>query len=60
MTADIGDGYPEHRAVDVVLRDGATVRIRPVRADDRERVEDHLIGLSDRRRYLRFVASPLT
>ena len=29
--------YPLHREVDVVLRDGATVRIRPARADDRER-----------------------
>ena len=51
---DIPDGYPAHRAVDVVLRDGATVRIRPARADDRERVEDYLIGLSDQSRYLRF------
>ena len=51
---DIPDGYPAHRAVDVVLRDGATVRIRPARADDRERVEDYLIGLSDESRYLRF------
>ncbi|MGZ5212132.1 MAG: bifunctional acetate--CoA ligase family protein/GNAT family N-acetyltransferase [Actinomycetota bacterium] len=47
-------GYPTHRAVDVVLRDGATVRIRPARLDDRERVEDYLIGLSDETRYLRF------
>ncbi len=51
---DIPDGYPAHRAVDVVLRDGATVRIRPARAEDRERVEDYLIGLSDESRYLRF------
>jgi acetate---CoA ligase (ADP-forming) len=47
-------GYPEHWVSDVVLRDGATVRIRPARADDRERVEDFLIGLSDASRYLRF------
>ena len=46
--------YPTHRAVDVVLRDGATVRIRPARHDDRERVEGYLIGLSDETRYLRF------
>ena len=46
--------YPLHREVDVVLRDGATVRIRPARADDRERVEDYLIGLSDESRYFRF------
>ena len=29
-------------------------RIRPARADDRERVEDYLIGLSDQSRYFRF------
>ena len=46
--------YPSHREVDVVLRDGATVRIRPARSDDRERVEDYLIGLSDESRYFRF------
>ncbi len=51
---DVAAGYPTHRVVDVVLRDGATVRIRPARADDRERVEDYLIGLSDESRYLRF------
>ncbi len=47
-------GYPTHRVVDVVLRDGATVRIRPALPEDRERVEDYLIGLSDESRYLRF------
>jgi acetate---CoA ligase (ADP-forming) len=46
--------YPLHREVDVVLRDGATVRIRPARQEDRERVEDYLIGLSDESRYFRF------
>ena len=47
-------GYPANRSVDVVLRDGTTVRVRPARSDDRERVEDYLIGLSDASRYLRF------
>jgi acetyl coenzyme A synthetase (ADP forming)-like protein len=51
---DTSSRYPQHRAVDVVLRDGATVRIRPARPDDREAVEDYLIGLSDQSRYLRF------
>ena len=46
--------YPAHREVDVVLRDGATVRIRPARREDRERIEDYLIGLSDESRYFRF------
>ncbi len=30
------------------------MRIRPARPDDRERVEDYLIGLSDESRYFRF------
>jgi acetyl coenzyme A synthetase (ADP forming)-like protein len=51
---DVPAGYPTHRAVDVVLRNGATIRIRPARGNDRERVEDYLIGLSDKSRYLRF------
>jgi acetyl coenzyme A synthetase (ADP forming)-like protein len=46
--------YPSHREADVVLRDGSTVHIRPARPDDRERVEDFLIGLSEESRRLRF------
>jgi L-amino acid N-acyltransferase YncA len=46
--------YPSHRETDVVLRDGSTVHIRPARTEDRERVEDYLIGLSDESRRLRF------
>ncbi len=47
-------GYPAQRVVDVVLRDGTTLLVRPARPDDRERVEDYLLGLSDESRYLRF------
>ena len=39
---------------DVVLRDGSTVRIRPARPGDEQRVEDYLIGLSPETRRLRF------
>ena len=46
--------YPEHRETDIVLRDGRTVHIRPARAEDRDRVEDYLLGLSDESRRLRF------
>ncbi|HJR98748.1 MAG TPA: GNAT family N-acetyltransferase [Actinomycetota bacterium] len=46
--------YPAHREADVVLRDGSTVHIRPARPNDRERVEDFLIGLSDESLRLRF------
>jgi acetate---CoA ligase (ADP-forming) len=52
--SDSGVPYPSHRQVDVVLRDGATVRIRPARPEDREPVENYLIGLSDASRYFRF------
>jgi acetate---CoA ligase (ADP-forming) len=53
-TADERGRYPTHREADVVLRDGSTVHIRPVRPDDRERIEDFLIGLSEESRRLRF------
>lgn len=46
--------YPQHLVSDVVLRDGSTVRVRPPRPDDVERVEDYLIGLSPESRRLRF------
>ena len=49
-----GPPFPEHLVSDVVLRDGSTVRIRPPRPDDVERVEDYLIGLSPETRRLRF------
>jgi acetyl coenzyme A synthetase (ADP forming)-like protein len=40
--------------VDVVLRDGSTVRIRPVRPDDVQLIEDFLIALSPESRHMRF------
>jgi acetyl coenzyme A synthetase (ADP forming)-like protein len=40
--------------VDVVLRDGSTVRIRAAFADDREALERFLAGLSQQSRVLRF------
>jgi acetyl coenzyme A synthetase (ADP forming)-like protein len=48
------EAFPPHLASDVVLRDGSTVRIRPVRPTDLRRVEDYLIGLSPETRRLRF------
>jgi acetate---CoA ligase (ADP-forming) len=49
-------GYPAHREADVVLKDGSTVRIRPIRAEDREAVLRFLQGLSAESRWLRFFA----
>ncbi len=38
--------YPSWRSADVVLRDGTTVEVRPVRADDQEPVQRFLEGLA--------------
>jgi len=46
--------YPAHLETDVVLRDGRTVHVRPARPDDRDRLEDYFIALSDESRRLRF------
>jgi acetate---CoA ligase (ADP-forming) len=40
------DGYPAHREVDVTLRDGSTVRVRPIRAGDRDAMLAFLGSLS--------------
>jgi acetate---CoA ligase (ADP-forming) len=40
---------------DVVLRDGSTVRLRPVRDDDRDGVAALYAGMSDESRYYRFL-----
>ena len=44
-------GKPQH---DVVLRDGSTVRVRPVQPDDESRMLAFLRGLSERSRRFRF------
>ena len=48
------EGIPKNLEKDVVLRDGRTVHLRPARSQDKEAVEDYLIGLSDESRRLRF------
>jgi GNAT superfamily N-acetyltransferase len=40
------NAYPWEREADVVLRDGATMRVRPVRADDGPAIHEFLAGLS--------------
>jgi acetyl coenzyme A synthetase (ADP forming)-like protein len=49
--------YPADREVDVVLRDGSTVHLRPVRADDRPALESFFRGLSEESRTFRFFAA---
>ncbi|MGH2819073.1 MAG: GNAT family N-acetyltransferase [Actinomycetota bacterium] len=46
--------YPAHREADVPLRDGSTVRIRPVRPDDYEALHGFLSELSGTSRWFRF------
>ncbi len=53
MSAD-PTGYPRQREVDVALRDGSTVHVRPVRAEDEEPLREFLEDLSLDSRVLRF------
>ncbi len=46
--------YPAHREADVVLRDGSTVHVRPVRAEDRAALLEFHRGLSRESLALRF------
>ncbi len=46
--------YPAHREADVVLRDGSTAHIRPVRPEDEKRVLAFYESLSAEARKLRF------
>ena len=45
-------------AIDVVLRDGATVRLRPAFVDDRDRLREFYEQLSPESRYFRFFGKP--
>ncbi len=53
----MGDGqaaYPAHLATDVVLRDGSTLHVRPIRLDDEPRLLAFLSSLSEQSRVFRF------
>src|SRR5436305_5394930 len=50
--------YPWEREADVVLRDGATMHVRPVRADDGPAIRKFLEGLSARSIGFRFFGTP--
>lgn len=39
---------------EVILRNGQSLRVRPIRPDDKKRLEEFFYGLSPRTRYLRF------
>ncbi|MGW3571749.1 GNAT family N-acetyltransferase, partial [Streptomyces sp. NPDC000941] len=48
--------YPAHWEADVVLRDGGTARIRPITADDAQRLVSFYERVSDESKYYRFFA----
>lgn len=48
--------YPAHLEADVVLRNGRTLRIRPVRSDDGERLREFFSTLSPETLHARFFA----
>jgi len=49
--------YPAHREVDVALRDGSTVRVRPIRSDDEPGLLRFLDRLSGSSRWFRFFSA---
>ncbi|MFE3074067.1 GNAT family N-acetyltransferase [Streptomyces sp. NPDC059247] len=48
--------YPDHWEADVVLRDGGTARVRPITADDADRLVSFYEQVSDESKYYRFFA----
>jgi acetyl coenzyme A synthetase (ADP forming)-like protein len=50
--------YPHDRVVDIVLRDGSTVRVRPVRTDDAPAIRAFLDGISSESIVFRFFGAP--
>jgi acetate---CoA ligase (ADP-forming) len=53
----VSTSYPAHREADVVLRDGSTVQVRPVRPDDEPAMLGFLEGLSEESRAFRFFSA---
>ncbi|MBT2413688.1 GNAT family N-acetyltransferase [Streptomyces sp. ISL-12] len=56
QTASDRHEYPAHWEADVVLRDGGTARVRPITADDAERLVGFYEQVSDESKYYRFFA----
>ncbi len=48
--------YPAHWEADVLLLDGGTARLRPIRPDDAERLIDFYARVSPESKYMRFFA----
>ena len=56
-TTPIGSSYPAYREVDVALRSGASIRLRPIRSEDEAAVHALLEGLSTDSRVFRFFSA---
>jgi len=56
VDAAAGPGYPDHWAADVVLRDGGTAHLRPIRPQDAEALQAFHLAQSPESVYLRFFA----
>ncbi|MFX4293460.1 GNAT family N-acetyltransferase [Streptomyces bohaiensis] len=48
--------YPDHWEADIVLRDGGTARLRPITADDADRLVSFFERVSEESKYYRFFA----
>lgn len=57
MTSAVNMAYPAHREATVVLRDGSTLMVRPIRADDETALSRFFAGLSLESRVFRFFAA---
>src|SRR5947208_9901703 len=58
MTTAGAAPYPHEREADIVLRDGSTVHVRPIRADDEAAIQTFLEGLSPESVGFRFFGIP--
>jgi acetyl coenzyme A synthetase (ADP forming)-like protein len=54
----LSPSYPREREADVVLRDGSTVHVRPIRADDKPQIQEFLEALSPESIGFRFFGAP--
>src|SRR5690606_27783478 len=50
-------GYPVEWEADVVLRDGSTIQVRPIRPEDADALQRFQMAQSERSTYLRFFAA---
>ena len=49
--------YPAHMVRELSLRDGKSCRLRPIRGEDAEALQQHMRSLSEQSRYFRFVST---